>query len=84
MPSDDPRQRKPDVTLASARLGWSATTALRDGLTKTIAYFEDSLRGKTRPIADAGRQLPAALHALMRDSPYATAPMPVAAQLGSR
>jgi len=39
MPADDPRQRKPDLTLARQMLDWSPTIALRDGLEKTIAYF---------------------------------------------
>ncbi|SMG53792.1 UDP-glucuronic acid decarboxylase family protein [Paraburkholderia susongensis] len=39
LPADDPRQRQPDLTLAKARLGWTPTTALADGLAKTIAYF---------------------------------------------
>ncbi|MCC8934879.1 UDP-glucuronic acid decarboxylase family protein [Rhizobium sp. 'Codium 1'] len=43
LPSDDPRQRKPDITLAREALGWEPTTALRDGLLKTIAYFEQTL-----------------------------------------
>ena len=33
-------QRQPDITLARERLGWSPTVDLRDGLLKTIAYFE--------------------------------------------
>jgi len=43
LPSDDPRQRKPDITLAREALGWEPTTALSDGLLKTIAYFEQTL-----------------------------------------
>ncbi len=39
LPEDDPRQRKPDVTLAQDLLGWKATTRLSEGLLKTIAYF---------------------------------------------
>ncbi len=44
LPADDPRQRKPDITLARQLLGWQPTTDLRDGLNRTIAYFEDLLR----------------------------------------
>jgi UDP-glucuronate decarboxylase len=40
LPSDDPKQRKPDITLAREKLGWEPTVALRDGLQKTIAYFD--------------------------------------------
>ena len=43
LPSDDPRQRQPDTTLARERLGWQAVTQLDDGLVKTIAYFEQVL-----------------------------------------
>jgi UDP-glucuronate decarboxylase len=39
LPSDDPKQRKPDITLAKEKLGWGPTIALDDGLDKTIAYF---------------------------------------------
>ncbi len=40
LPSDDPMQRQPDLTLARSKLGWEPTTQLDDGLKKTIAYFE--------------------------------------------
>jgi UDP-glucuronate decarboxylase len=43
LPADDPRQRKPDTTLARKHLGWQASTQLDAGLTKTIAYFEQLL-----------------------------------------
>ncbi len=43
LPSDDPRQRKPDITLAQTRLGWQPTVNLEAGLKKTIAYFADLL-----------------------------------------
>jgi UDP-glucuronate decarboxylase len=39
LPQDDPRQRQPDIAMARERLGWEPTIALREGLTKTIAYF---------------------------------------------
>ena len=39
LPSDDPRQRQPDITQARARLGWQPTIDLEAGLKKTIAYF---------------------------------------------
>ena len=41
LPQDDPRQRRPDITQARAVLGWEPTTPLVEGLTRTIAYFED-------------------------------------------
>ena len=39
LPSDDPRQRQPDITLAKDKLGWSPHIELEEGLKKTIAYF---------------------------------------------
>jgi UDP-glucuronate decarboxylase len=44
LPQDDPRQRQPDITKAQDLLGWEPSTALREGLRKTIGYFEDLLR----------------------------------------
>lgn len=40
LPSDDPKQRQPDITLARNILGWQPQVALRDGLARTIPYFE--------------------------------------------
>jgi UDP-glucuronate decarboxylase len=40
LPADDPRQRRPDTTLAESALGWKARTPLRQGLQHTIAYFD--------------------------------------------
>lgn len=40
LPSDDPRQRQPDITVAKERLGWEPQVPLRDGLERTIAYFK--------------------------------------------
>lgn len=40
LPSDDPCKRKPDLTLAKERLNYAPTVALRDGLMKTIEYFQ--------------------------------------------
>ncbi|HLO42121.1 MAG TPA: UDP-glucuronic acid decarboxylase family protein [Phycisphaerales bacterium] len=39
LPSDDPTQRQPDITLAKSRLGWEPRVSVRDGLLKTIEYF---------------------------------------------
>jgi UDP-glucuronate decarboxylase len=41
LPSDDPRQRQPDISLAQQVLGWSPTTELEQGLERTIRYFKD-------------------------------------------
>ena len=40
LPSDDPMQRQPDITLARAKLGWEPSTALDVGLKRTIEYFK--------------------------------------------
>ena len=39
LPSDDPRQRQPDISVARDRLGWQPSVTLEDGLKETIAYF---------------------------------------------
>lgn len=43
LPADDPKQRKPDITLARETLGWEPKQDLRVGLQKTINYFEAKL-----------------------------------------
>jgi UDP-glucuronate decarboxylase len=43
-PSDDPKQRKPDITLARTLLNWEPRIGLEQGLTKTISYFENRLK----------------------------------------
>ena len=45
LPQDDPRQRKPDITLAKRELDWSPKVQLKDGLAPTIAYFRALTRG---------------------------------------
>jgi len=44
LPTDDPRQRQPDITLAKATMGWEPKVALREGLAKTISYFDAHLK----------------------------------------
>lgn len=44
LPQDDPQQRRPDITLAKEHLDWEPKIALREGLTKTIAYFDQLIR----------------------------------------
>lgn len=44
LPSDDPMQRKPDITLAKAKLDWEPKIALKEGLEKTITYFDNLLK----------------------------------------
>lgn len=43
LPEDDPRQRRPDISLAEKELGWKPHTGLDDGLLKTIEYFRKVL-----------------------------------------
>ena len=44
LPSDDPKQRQPDVSMARLKLGWSPTVTLDQGLPKTISYFDNLLK----------------------------------------
>ncbi|MBR2090934.1 MAG: SDR family oxidoreductase [Fibrobacter sp.] len=46
LPGDDPKMRRPDITLAKEALGWEPTIPLRKGLEKTIVYFDNLLRVK--------------------------------------
>jgi UDP-glucuronate decarboxylase len=51
LPENDPRQRQPDITLAKKQLAWEPHTQLKEGLTRTIVYFEKLLaEPKTREI----------------------------------
>ena len=45
-PQDDPRQRRPDISKAKELLDWSPEASLKDGLKKTIAYFDELLKEK--------------------------------------
>ena len=45
LPSDDPKQRQPDITLAKSEFDWEPKVVLEDGLRETIAYFQNLLRG---------------------------------------
>ena len=44
LPQDDPKQRQPNITRAKDTLDWQPTVVLRDGLAKTIAYFDALLK----------------------------------------
>lgn len=46
LPGDDPKMRRPDITLAKEALGWEPTIPLRKGLEKTIVYFDNLLKSK--------------------------------------
>ena len=43
LPEDDPRQRRPDIALAQAQLGWTPQVSLEEGLRRTIPYFDQLL-----------------------------------------
>jgi UDP-glucuronate decarboxylase len=43
LPSDDPKLRQPDISLAKSNLGWEPRVCLEDGLKETIAYFKKTL-----------------------------------------
>jgi UDP-glucuronate decarboxylase len=57
LPQDDPRQRKPDIAVASERLGWQPKVALREGLRNTILYFDRLL--SSPELASNGARVPA-------------------------
>jgi UDP-glucuronate decarboxylase len=44
LPEDDPKQRRPDISVARGALGWTPAVGLEDGLVRTIGYFEGLLR----------------------------------------
>ena len=44
LPQDDPKQRQPDISLAKSVLGWEPTVALKDGLARTIEYFDAQIK----------------------------------------
>jgi UDP-glucuronate decarboxylase len=45
LPSDDPKMRRPDITLAKEKLNWEPKVVLEEGLKKTIPYFENEIKG---------------------------------------
>ncbi|KRQ97126.1 UDP-glucuronic acid decarboxylase family protein [Bradyrhizobium valentinum] len=48
LPRDDPRQRRPDTSLANAELGWQPTVRLQDGLRSTVAFFRRDYARRAR------------------------------------
>ena len=46
LPGDDPKMRRPNIDLAKSALGWEPTIPLRQGLEKTIVYFDELLKGE--------------------------------------
>ena len=45
LPSDDPTQRRPDISLAKNKFGWEPKIKLNEGLDKTIEYFAKRIKG---------------------------------------
>ena len=46
LPSDDPTRRRPDISLAKEKLGWTPVVSLEEGLKETIRYFKNRSEGK--------------------------------------
>ena len=46
LPSDDPKQRQPDISYARQIIDWEPKIKLKEGLKETIAYFDESLKGE--------------------------------------
>lgn len=49
IPADDPKQRSPDISMAEREIDWRPTVPLREGLARTIDYFDQLLSGKGSP-----------------------------------
>jgi UDP-glucuronate decarboxylase len=50
LPSDDPRQRKPNIALAQSILGWTPKIPLEEGLLRTVDYFDQLLDQPQKPV----------------------------------
>jgi UDP-glucuronate decarboxylase len=55
MPADDPKQRRPDISLAKKELGWEPGVSLEEGLALTIAYFSSSSQRHSSNPLDIGQ-----------------------------
>jgi dTDP-glucose 4,6-dehydratase len=55
LPTDDPKQRCPDISKAKALLGWEPRIDLRSGLTLSLDYFRESLALAGRASTDASQ-----------------------------
>jgi UDP-glucuronate decarboxylase len=53
LPPDDPRQRRPDITRARQTLNWQPEISVRDGLLRTIAYFDALLTAQSPSLGTA-------------------------------
>lgn len=59
LPTDDPKQRRPDIGLAKSRLDWTPKVCVRDGLRQTIDYFQQALAQPPKKRANARAPLEA-------------------------
>jgi UDP-glucuronate decarboxylase len=50
LPVNDPKRRRPDISLARDKFGWEPVCALEDGLKETISYFEDLLKRRKNAV----------------------------------
>jgi dTDP-glucose 4,6-dehydratase len=50
LPTDDPKQRRPDITLARTRLGWEPKVSLAEGLEQTVDYFRAVVEGEREAV----------------------------------
>lgn len=67
LPQDDPTQRRPDITLAAAALGWVPKVGVLDGLARTIAWQRERLVVDLRDRALLATSTPTTDHALLED-----------------
>jgi len=44
LPQDDPKVRRPDITIAKTKLKWEPKVSLEEGLKKTLSYFKEKLK----------------------------------------
>ena len=58
LPSDDPRQRQPDIRLADEVIDWRPTIELREGLKRTIAYFREQFKTDDAALAHIAAPTP--------------------------
>ena len=75
LPSDDPHQRQPDITLAKKVINWGPTVELKDGLKRTIAYFKETWGTSASPASYTRVKDRTRVH-ISRNSDEA--PMPIA------
>ena len=54
LPSDDPKQRQPDITQAKENLNWQPSVPLEEGLKRTVNYFEELLKNEPPRRRDGG------------------------------